>query len=380
MKNIILGITLRFALLFLLLFTFVYLAHGQKLKEYKFPNDYRGIIHLHSELSHDSDGKFENIVKAAKNNDIDFVVMTDHWSPTLYKKSKRGFFENTLFIIGAEISKNENVTLIALPLPKNFVPENDWKKNVMSLHEKDSLALASHIEFSQTSQLVETDGVEITNLHAILVDRNYFGFFWLWTKAIWPKNWDLAFLFNSKTIENTIYWHYLNKSIKMPAFVGNDTHDNYRLFYKLGPKLGSYDNTFKLITTHIWAEELTEKSVVEAIKTGQSYFAFESFGDAKGFRFYATNNENVILPGNIFIPPTPKPPFFIKNKTTITIKAPLNKISNNTKIKIIKDGVVIKEGFGALLNLEDPKPGNYYAEIWKNEKPWIFSNPIKIYQ
>ena len=289
MKNIAWAVVLRFLFFIAIILLFAYISYGQELENYKFPNDYRGVIHLHSKLSHDSNGKFEDIMLAAMKNDIDFVVLTDHWSLDLYKKSQRKiFFSKTIYIIGAEIGKNEGVTLLTFPLPQDFVPENDWRKNVALLRENGSLALASHIEFSDTGQLVGVDGIEITNLHTMLVDRTYPGFFWAWIRALWWKNWDLAYLFNSEILKNLPRWKYLGQSINLPAFAGNDTHDNYRLFYKLGPKLGSYDNTFKLITTHIWANELSEKSIIEAIKNGQSYFAFEIFGSTKGFRFYAT--------------------------------------------------------------------------------------------
>lgn len=357
------------SLFFLLLFVFSHNSYGQGLKNFKFPNDYRGVIHLHSELSHDSNGKFEDIVKAAENNNIDFVIMTDHWSPTLYQKSKHEIFGNTLFIAGAEISKNDGITLLAVPLPENFVPENDWQKNVESLRKNGSFALASHIEFSETAKLVGVDGIEMTNLHSILVDRSYFGFVWMWIRALCSSNWNLAYLFNEKTVENLPRWHYLNQTWPLPAFAGNDTHDNYRLFYKLGPKLGSYDNTFKLITTHVWAKELEEKSITEAIKNGKSYFAFEIFGNSKGFRFYGTNGKDVFFPGDSAS---------AKEKTVIALQSPPHKDPENTKLKILRDGKVVKEGTGILLNLETKDSGNYYGEIWKNEKPWIFSNPIKI--
>ena len=350
MKNLAWAIALRFAAIFATIIVFAYIAFGQ--------NDYRGVIHLHFELSHDSDGKLADILKAAEDNNVDFIVLTDHWSPELYKKPYSGFWGDILLITGAEISKNDGVTLIALPLPKDFAPENDWRKNVVSLHKKGSLALASHIEFSKTAQLVGVDGIEITNLHSILVDRSYFGFLWTWFKALYPPNWDLAYIFNDEILKNLPRWHYLNQEIHLPAFAGNDTHDNYRLFYKLGPKLGSYNNTLKLITTHIWADELSEKSVIEAIKNGQSYFAFEIFGNTKGFKFYAVENYD--------------------GKKIISVQAPPHKDTKNTTLKILHDGRVVKKGTGILLNLKNPSPGNYYTEIWKNGKPWIFSNPIQI--
>lgn len=348
------AIDFRFLFFILIILMFAYISYGQTIENYQFPNDYRGVIHLHSELSYDSDGKFEDIAKAAEKNEVDFVVLTDHWSPELFKKSKRGFFGKTLFIAGAEISKNDGITLITFPLPQNFVPENDWRKNVESLRKNGAVAAASHIEFSQTADLIGVDSIEMTNLHSILVDRNYFGFAWAWLKALWYKNWDLGFIFDSGAVKNLPRWHYLNQDGPLPAFAGNDTHDNYRLFWKFGPKLGSYNNTFKLITTHIWAEKLSEESVKEAIKNGQSYFAFEALGNAKWFRFYATNNN------------------------TIYVQAPPHQNPKKTKLKILRDGKVVKEGTGILLNFEAKESGNYYAEIWKDSKPWIFSNPIKI--
>ena len=350
------------------------LQYGQMIENYKFPNDYRGVIHLHSELSPDSNGKFENIVKAAKNNQTDFVVITDHWLPELYEKSKRGFFGNTLFIAGAEISKNEGITILAIPLPKDFVPKENWKNNVISLHEKGSLALADHIEFSETSELLAFDGIEIINLHAHILQRSKIDLVLTYFQALWPWNWNLAYIFND--VPNLPRWRYLSQSVKISAFAGNDSHDNYRLFYKIGPNLGSYDNTFKLLTTHIWADELSESSVIEAVKNGQSYFAFEIFGNSKGFRFYATSDTEVFLPGSIITPKIGENKRVIQ--TTLTIQSPPHENPKNTALRILKNGKVIKEGKGILLNAQVFEPGIYYAEIWRNQKPWIFSNPIQI--
>lgn len=374
MKKLAIAIALRFVILIFILLIFVYAARAQGLEQYKFPNDYRGIIHLHSELSYDSDGKFEDIVEAAQNNDVDFVVLTDHWSKELYEQSKSGLFGTTLVIAGAEISKREGVSMITFPLPEDFVPSESWQKDVEILRNSGSIVLAEHIEFSETHQLMGFDGIEVINLHAHILQQNKIGLVVTYFQALLPWNWNLAYIFAE--IPSLKRWYYLNQEKPMPAFGGNDTHDNYRLFYFLGPKLGSYNNTFKLITTHIWASELSEKSIKEAVKKGQSYFAFEVFGNSKGFKFYASNDRELFLPGN------PVPSKTINNlenkKIIITIQAPPHKDPSKTKIKILREGRVLKEGFGILLNLEDPKPGNYYAEIWKDEKPWIFSNPIEI--
>ena len=41
-------------------------------------NVYRGVMHVHSYLSHDSEGNLNDLIPAAKNNGIDFIFLTDH--------------------------------------------------------------------------------------------------------------------------------------------------------------------------------------------------------------------------------------------------------------------------------------------------------------
>src|SRR6185436_2551029 len=42
--------------------------------------EYKGVTHVHSFLGGHSNGNFEDIIAAAKSNQLDFVVMTEHTS------------------------------------------------------------------------------------------------------------------------------------------------------------------------------------------------------------------------------------------------------------------------------------------------------------
>jgi len=48
--------------------------------------DYKGVIHVHSFLGGHSTGTFDELIRGAKSNELDFVVMTEHVSP-LYDTS-----------------------------------------------------------------------------------------------------------------------------------------------------------------------------------------------------------------------------------------------------------------------------------------------------
>jgi hypothetical protein len=49
-------------------------------------NDYKGIIHAHTSIGGHSTGTFDELISAANENNLDFVVMTEHTS-ALYDTS-----------------------------------------------------------------------------------------------------------------------------------------------------------------------------------------------------------------------------------------------------------------------------------------------------
>src|SRR6185369_5086827 len=67
--------------------------------------EYKGIIHAHTSLGGHSTGGFDELIKAANFNDLDFVLMTEHWADE-YDTSAltlNGVYGKTLFVGGNEI-------------------------------------------------------------------------------------------------------------------------------------------------------------------------------------------------------------------------------------------------------------------------------------
>ena len=62
--------------------------------------EYKGIIHAHTNLGGHSTGSFEELIAAANANDLDFVLMTEHYSETFdtAEKTLNGVYGKTLFI------------------------------------------------------------------------------------------------------------------------------------------------------------------------------------------------------------------------------------------------------------------------------------------
>ena len=78
--------------------------------------EFKGVIHVHSFLGGHSTGNFEEIIAAAKSNQLDFVVMTEHPSKNFNtaEMTLKGEHGGVLFINGNEVSGTQR-RLLLLP-------------------------------------------------------------------------------------------------------------------------------------------------------------------------------------------------------------------------------------------------------------------------
>jgi hypothetical protein len=67
--------------------------------------DLRGAIHVHTHLSHDSEGQPGEILAAARRAELDFLVVTDHEMPSLAADGLSGLHEGVLVMRGVEINR-----------------------------------------------------------------------------------------------------------------------------------------------------------------------------------------------------------------------------------------------------------------------------------
>src|SRR5687767_15690308 len=86
---------------------------------YTDPNfkEYKGIIHAHTSLGGHSTGSFEELIAAANANDLDFVLMTEHYSDTFdtAEKTLNGIYGETLFVGGNEIDTSDGDRFLLIP-------------------------------------------------------------------------------------------------------------------------------------------------------------------------------------------------------------------------------------------------------------------------
>lgn len=361
-------------------------SENSKYKEYK------GIIHAHTNLGGHSTGSFEELIAAANANDLDFVIMTEHWSDTIDTAALtlNGVYGKTLFIGGNEIDTSDSDRFLIIPgsgdaaglrkLPTTAV--------IDKLHAENRLALVTYPE-KFNSWNANFDGIEVFSLHTNAKKMNPFTaiFDGMWSYPAYPELM-LASYFK-RPDENLRKFDEIAAKRNVSLFAGTDAHSNigFHLFGDdagnkgLDIKIDDYATIFSLARQHVLIEAdkpFTKENLIDALKAGRSFIGFDVIADTTGFRFETMGAEH---PGNGF---------------------DFNVISpQEARYVIFRNGEKYSEGFPfsqAQMDIDlssrilsPPKeflvsePGAYRVEVYLDQlgppfdkMPWIISNPIYV--
>src|SRR2546421_3143100 len=88
--------------------------------------DYIGVIHVHSFLGGHSSGAFAELIAAAKANQLDFVIMTEHPQAEFDTSAMtlNGAHAGVLFINGNEVASANGDRLLMIPGPSDAASTN----------------------------------------------------------------------------------------------------------------------------------------------------------------------------------------------------------------------------------------------------------------
>ena len=348
--------------------------------------DYQGVIHVHSSLGGHSTGNFAELISAAKANQLDFVIMTEHPQQDFDTAAMTlsGVHAGVLFINGNEVSTSDGDRLLLIPGAANEGSGGAQKTQevVEKQRAAGGLAFAAYPTDSQTWQSNSVDGVEVYNLFTNTRRINPVVMFFdgLWSYGRYPE---LMFAnFFARPTENLKRWDDAISAgnRKLVGIAGNDAHSNVGVSVNdaagkqlLGIKLDPYERSFRTVRTHVLIKKdkgLNRESLLEAIALGHCYLSFDLFGDAKGFSFAATGAEPKIQGDEIDL----------VSGLSLKAGAPLN-----TRFVLLKDGNVIDQKSGATADFPISAPGVYRVEAYLDSlpapvtgQPWIISNPIYV--
>lgn len=365
---------------------------GNKVDDF---TEYKGIIHAHTSLGGHSTGRFDELISAANANDLDFVIMTEHWSDA-YDTSAltlNGFYGNThktLFIGGNEIDTADGDRFLMIPGSEDAVGLRKMPTTAVleKLHAENRLVIVTYPE-KLKSWDSKFDGIEVFSLHTNAKKMNPFTalFDGIWSFPAYPEL-TLASYFK-RPDENLRKFDEIASTRKISLIAGADAHSNigFHLFGDdsgnkgLNVKLDRYETIFRLARQHVLIESakpITRENLVEAVKAGRSFIGFDAIGDSSGFDFRGSRCEVTGAPMGSNLEPCDDTG---ASRAHFRVETPYE-----SRIVVFRDG----ELFGQRSNetsFEFPAShfGAYRVEVYLDQlgppfdkMPWIISNPIYV--
>ena len=353
----------------------------------------KGVAHVHSFLGGHSTGTFQEIVDAALENELKFVLMTEHPAENFDTAAMtlKGSHAGVVFINGNEVRTNSGDRLLLFPGDQNANRANRFSTQEVLKSQQSSLAFVAYPREFKSWDAIGLNGIEVYNVFSNAEKINPLLMFFdgLWSYRSYP---DLLFAtFYERPSDPLQKWdeETVRTGKRSVAIAGNDSHSNVGISLNdssgnrlVGLKLDPYARSFRLVRLHILVPgslpgqhivwPLDETTVMNAISAGHCFIGFDLFGDTTGFRFTAASGGRTSVMGD---------EISLVNDVRFRISAPLP-----GRIVIFKDGREVQSQNGlAETEFVANESGAYRVEIYLsqlpkpiNEQPWIISNPIYV--
>jgi len=349
--------------------------------------EYVGHLHIHTSFS-DGSGSVEEVAEAARKAGLDFIGITDHNTLGGKHRGLEGVHHGVLVLFGVELN-NEKNHYLSFNVEEEIPPNTANPQEVIDAvnaqggfgylaHpvEKSNPFVMEGKSFEWTAWDVEGfTGLEIWNFGSqwrLAFKNRLTALFWYYVNTYYPSRFPDE--------EGLQKWDELNKKRLVLGFGGSDAH-NFPA--KLGPVkivLFPYEFLFRTINTHVVLQEELEsdfasakRQLFTALKSGHFFTASDYLKPARGFRFYAFNENSSEQPVHMSgeIPHS--------TSTALHLTSP----SSRCLIRLIKDGEVVNETKKQYLGFKVLAPGSFRAEVyWRSPRgklyPWIYSNPIRV--
>jgi hypothetical protein len=329
---------------------------------------FKGVVHVHTHLSHDSRGDEDEIVRAANAAGLDFVMLTDHNTPDIFESGMAGERNGVLLIRGAELRCGDQY-LLAVGMDRYLDARGLTCAEVATaVTAQGALPIGAHPSRLTLWDEPALAGVEIWDLYDEAKAHRWRYLAWALDVLVWYGAYPEEIL--SRTIRRPdralAAFDTQTTRRRLTAVATPDAHQNIRV---LGRQLDPYPLAFRLVPLYVLAPDRTRDALLEALRHGRAYTAFEVFKPATGFDFRVTDGAGTTWRMGDEVPVAPG--------LVIEVFAPYRGL-----ITILRDGRTVAHAEGARLTLPAPGAGVYRTEValsvqgqWR---PWIFSNPIYV--
>lgn len=346
--------------------------------------DKTGVLHVHSRHS-DGIGPIPRIARAASRAGVDFVFVTDHDTLAGRERGEAGWYGDTLVLVGQEVSPPEGNHFLVFGLDEVISRKLLPEQFVEAAAVRGGLGFVAHPHYPEDDRyplkpfpwndwsVTGFAGIEIWNY---TVD---------WLTDVTPARLAPALLWPGRTVDGPdprtlARWDKLlaaawTRGRRVVGIGGVDAHG---ILY-------SYRRMFRALRTHILVNEdwsgdwgRDEEIILEALREGRAYVAYDELHDATGFQFFGeAAGERVPMGDRLSLSSPGTAATTSSPRTWLTVRAPAECL-----IKLKTPRGTAAEAEASTLEYRLTKPGVYRAEAWlpgrRGWRPWVFTNPIYV--
>jgi hypothetical protein len=348
-----------------------------------------GNLHLHTNAS-DGVGTHHSVAAAAAQAGLDFIIYTDH---NIWVDDVEGWFQfpefnrEVLCLMGQEMN-DPYLVPEANHLLCHFVCEDlngisaDPQALINRVIEREGLCFLAHP--------LERPGLREAKHIFPWINWEVSGYtgIELWN-AMTDAKWQLRTLsrgfigaylaygvLSAPFPEVLAKWDALLATGQKVVAIGNS--DAHGMSFTLGPftrTIYPYEFLFRCVNTHLLLETPLQRDVAQArqqiresLKAGHCFVSYDLVGDSKGFVFVGQSEGDQATMGDTLT---------LHHSATLQIFSPQSAL-----LRLLKDGQVIAQTDGQILNWQADRPGVYrveaYRRFWGRQRGWVFTNPIYV--
>jgi hypothetical protein len=345
-------------------------------------HDLAGVLHVHSTYS-DGTGTVPEIAAAARANELDFLLLTDHDTLAARDRGEEGWHDGVLVLVGEEVSPYRENHYLAFGLEQPIDHAGLSPQQIVDrVTEAGGFGFLSH-PFSKGSERFQRGGRGMP--WRDLECSGYTGL------ELWSFVTDSAERVNSirellrfiaapgrfvdhPPRRNLELWDAICRRRRCVALGGIDAHQvGIRIRGRVPLRLMAYKRSFRYLRTHVLAAEAMtgdldhdRKALFDALLAGHAYIAVDSLEPARGFRFWAVGAEGRTAEMGDEAP---------AGEWVLQARTP-----RPARLKLVRDGEAIAETEGDALEQWTDRPGAYRVEAHLTsrgrERTWVLSNPI----
>jgi len=355
--------------------------------------EFRGVVHAHTGLSHDSTGTAGQILEAARLAKLDFLVTTDHYTPRIFTEGLDGVQDSVLVVRGVELPlgcvRGEGTdrrcgSVLAIGLREPLNPDKYATKEdlLTAIRAQGALAIIAHSRGVPDPHYFElADGMEIYDIADTIRERLVDLPRYLLATPFLKGEFETELFLPIAERSNwpLVQWDRLTQTRRFVGLAGNDAHQNLSF---LGRQFDPYALVFRSLNTHILVPLATKENrflatpspsekLVTALRAGRCFASFNLLADAAGFRYTAHAGEKgavVAVMGD---------ETSLQEGLLLVAQSPIPGV-----IELLRNGIPIRRQEGRELRYRVDRAGVYRVEVslWVVDRwrPWIFANPIYV--